>query len=461
MNYLLNNRNLAFDQVENEVVGSNAAIIGNRSQLYDLRQSALNARSTFSFTIQHARIIDLVTCANYSPSYEEIRDEKLKFWFSEDDINYTDISKKFDKIFNKARDMKFIGFDRNKGNIFKTFDNSSYLLEKCGQELRTWLQNPQSYMSRKILSTDGIVILDTINADKPFFEEINPTDFGLTNEKYVSLISSMQTFGIIKVTPENCMIPYLSYEVYGDAINKGLDDMLENKFNRTIFEWVRKMPGISLEKIESLAFENFSTSERQSVRHALHKIISEMQQNNLIEIFKSNIDNYFYIVPVWLRNSILKIHPSRIESDMVRNAIRSCGTLWQSINDLNEYPILLDNVNESLNLLGSGENITLKEMFDIDERLKPLIISLKDNGLLGIDEETSNFTIKGETLNILKIIPDILRISGEADLWMEFVSGKPTYENMSIDLKNASKEIHYEIADRYEAKDLKKFSEYK
>ena len=201
--------------------------------------------------------------------------------------------------------------------------------------------------------------------------------------------------------------------------------------------------------------------ERKSVRKALYDIINDMQQNNLIEIFKSNIDNYLYIVPVWLRNSILKIHPSRIESDMVRNAIRSCGTLWQSINDLNEYPICLDNVKESLNLLGSGEDITLKAMLDIDERLKPLIISLKDNGLLGIDQETTNFTIRSETLNILKIIPDILRISGEADLWMEFVSGKPTYENMSIDLKSASNGIHYEIADRYESKDLKKFSEYK
>lgn len=186
-----------------------------------------------------------------------------------------------------------------------------------------------------------------------------------------------------------------------------------------------------------------------------------MQRNGLIEVFKNNVDHYFYIVPVWLRNSILKIHPTRVESDMVRNAIRSCGMLWQSIDDLNEYPIFLDNVKESLNVLGAGKDITFKEILEIDNRLKPLLISFLSNGILGFDKDTNTFSVNSETVNVLKIIPDILKISGEADLWMEFVNGKPTYENMAIDLENASKEIHSEIADRYTAKDLEKFKEYK
>lgn len=457
---LANNRKLAFKQVDDDIVGINAAIIGNRSQLYDLSQNALRARSAFSFTIQHARIIDLAICSIYSPPYKDLKMEKLRFWFSESDPSHTDISKKFDLIYDKARSMKFIKND-NKGNICKTFDDPSHLLQKCGSELKTWLNNPQPWMSRKIISTDGIVMLDYINHDKPLFDDINPTDFGLNPGKYVSLISLMQTFGIIKVTDSNCMIPYLSFELYGDRINEGLDNMLEDKFNRTIFEWCRKMPGISSDKIESLAFENFPTYEKESVKNSLGKIITEMQRNGLIEVFKNNVDNYHYIVPVWLRNSILKIHPTRVESDMVRNAIRSCGTLWQSINDLSEYPIFLDNVKESLNMLGAGKDITLKEILEIDNRLKPLILSFLSNGILGFDKDEQTFSVNSETVNVLKIIPDILKISGEADLWMEFVKGKPSYEKMAIDLENASKEIHSEIADRYTAKDLVKFKEYK
>ncbi|MCZ7400618.1 MAG: hypothetical protein O8C61_00165 [Candidatus Methanoperedens sp.] len=457
---LASNRKQAFKQVDDDIVGSNAAIIGNRSQLYDLSQNALKARSVFSFTIQHARVIDLAICSIYSPPYKDLKMEKLRFWFSESDPSHTDISKKFDLIYDKARSMKFITND-TKGNICKTFDDPSHLLQKCGSELKTWLNDPQPWMDRKIISTDGIVMLDYINKDKPLFEDINPTDFGLNKGKYVSLISLMQTFGIIKVTESNCMIPYLSFEIYGDRINEGLDDMLEDKFNRTIFEWCRKMPGISSEKIESLAFDNFPAYEKESVKNSISKIINEMQKNGLIEVSINNTDHNCYIVPVWLRNSILKIHPTRVESDMVRNAIRSCGLLWQSIDDLSEYPIFLENVKESLNVIGSGKDITFKEILEIDNRLKPLLVSFKSNGILGYDKDTDTFSVKGETVNILKIIPDILKISGESDLWMEFVKGKPTYESMKIDLEKASKEIHSEIADRYTAKDLEKFKEYK
>ena len=461
MTDLMDNRKLAFRQVENEIIGSNSAIIGNRSQLYDLSRDALNAREIFSFTIQHARVIDLSTCAIYSPPYAGLKSEKLKFWFSEEDSTHTNVSSKFDQIFNKARNMGFLNIDANTGNIVKSFDSPAQLLKKCGSELKNWLNDPAPWMSRKIMSTDGIVMLDYINQDKPSYEEVNPTDLGLSKINYVSLISLMQTFGIIRITPSNCMIPYLSFEIYGDRINKGLDDMLEDKFNRTIFEWCRKMPGISIDKIESLAFENIPANEIQSVRYALQNIINKMQKNCLIEIFKSNTDNYHYIVPVWLRNSILKIHPSRIESDMVRNAIRSCGTFWQSMNDLSEYPIFLDNIKESLDMLRSENEITFKEILEIDDRLKPLIISFESNGILGFNEDTKKYTINSETLDILKIISDILQISGEADLWMEFVKGKPTYDKMKNDLEKASQEIQYQIADQYKAKDLKKFSEYK
>jgi len=100
--------------------------------------------------------------------------------------------------------------------------NPSYLLEKCGDELKTWLNDPKPWMTRKIRSIDGIVMLDVINNDKPLFDEINPTHLGLTKQEYTSLTSLMQTFGIIKVTDNNQMIPYLSFELYGDRINSGL-----------------------------------------------------------------------------------------------------------------------------------------------------------------------------------------------------------------------------------------------
>ncbi len=465
MSNLIDNRKLAFHQVEDEIVGSNSAIIGNRSQLYDIGTNALLARSKFSFTIQHSRIIDISTCAFYNPSYGDLKKEKLQFWFSEEDPLHTDVSQKFDTIFNKACEMKFIKYDSKEHTISKIFDNPSFLLKKCGEELKTWLKEPQAWMTRKIMSVDGIVMLDLINKDKPFFKEINPTDLGLSTTSYVSLISLMQTFGIIKVTNNDRMIPYLSFEIYGDYISKGLDDMLENKFNRTIFEWCRKMPGISLSKIQNLAFETFSVYERESVRSSLEKIITELQQDGFIEIFKNNTNNNIYIVPVWLRNSILKIRPSRIESDMVRNAIRACGALWESLDDLNDYPILLDNIIESLNELAIGNDLTLKEILEIDEHLKPLFISFVDNGIMGLNrsdgQKTTTVSVKSETKDILKIIIDILRISGEMDIWMEFVKGKPTYESMSVDLKNTTKEIHSNIADQYHAKDLKKFSEYK
>jgi len=122
MSNLIDNRKLAFSQVEDEKVGSNAAIIGNRSQLYDLRQNALEARNRFSFTIQHARVIDLATCAFYNPPYQALKKEKLQFWFSEEDPSHTDVSKKFDNIFDKACEMNFIRFDIEESRIYKTFD---------------------------------------------------------------------------------------------------------------------------------------------------------------------------------------------------------------------------------------------------------------------------------------------------------------------------------------------------
>ena len=458
---LMTNRQVAFQQIENEIVGSNAAIIGNRSQLYDLSQNALNARSEFSFTIQHARIIDLATCAIYSPRYKELKNEKLRFWFSEEDPSYVNISDKFDNIFKKTRNLNFIDYNANDDTIVKKYENSSEVLEKCGNELKTWLNKPRSYMSRKIASIDGIVMLDCINQDKPVVDEIRPTDFGLTNSKYIALISMMQTFGVIRQTEDNRLIPYLSFEIYGDLITKGLDDMLENPFNRTIFEWCRKMPGISLDKIQSLAFEKFSAGEKRCVSENLTKILVNMQENGLIETCRNESDGCLYIIPVWLRNSILKIHPSRIESDMVRNAIRSCGILWKSIDDLSEYPVFLDNIKESLNVLGKGEDLTFKEVLEMDARLKDLLISFYDNGILGIDSSSKKFLIKDDTTNILGIIVDILRISGEADIWMEFVKGKPTYENMKMDMEITSKEIQCNIADRYKPSDLKQFQEYK
>lgn len=458
---LMTKRQVAFHQIENEIVGSNAAIIGNRSQLYDLSQNALSARSKFSFTIQHARIIDLATCAIYSPPYSELKNEKLRFWFSEEDISYANISEKFNQIFKKTCDLDFIDYNKNDGTILKKYENSSEILETCGNELKTWLNKPQPWMDRKIASIDGIVMLDCINQDTPIFDEIRPNDFGLTQSKYISLISMMQTFGIIRQTEDNRLIPYLSFEIYGDLITEGLDDMLENPFNRTIFEWCRKMPGISLNKIESLAFEKFPANEKGLVFKHLSNILNDMQKNGLIETCTNKSDNCLYIVPVWLRNSILKIHPSRIESDMVRNAILSCGILWQSIDDLSEYPAFLDNIKESLNVLGKGEDLTIKEILGMDARLKNLLLSFYDNGILGFDEKSGKFSIQNDTIHILNIIVDILRISGEADIWMEFVKGKPTYENMNADMEYASKEIHYSIADRYKATDLKKFREYK
>lgn len=459
-NHLRDNRKLAFNQVENKIVGSNAAIIGNRSQLYDLRQEALNARENFSFTIKHARIIDIGTCAISSPRYDDLKSKKLKFWFSNADYSYTDVSKKYDAIFAKARAMNLIQYDYSSGEVVKNFSDPSVLLETCGNELKTWLDSPQDWMSRKIKAIDGIVILDQINREKPFFDEIKPSDFGIQKETYVSLISLMETFGIIKVTQDDRMIPYLSFEIYGDRITDGLDDLLEDKFNRTIFEWCRKMPGISINKIQSLACENFPEYEKKIVHKSFQNIIFKMQENGYIELHNNKDNSHSHIIPVWLRNSILQINPSRIESDMVKNAILSCGQLWEQIDGLNEYSVFIDNIKDSLNDIATGKEITFKEILDIDSRLNPLLVSFHDNGILAYDRKTSNFSVKSETTEILETVLNILKMSEGADLWMEFVKGKPTYESMSGDLENASKEIHDGIADRYTAKDLNKFSEY-
>lgn len=464
---LFETRKLAFNQLDEEIIGSNSAIIGHRAQLYDLRRKALNARNIFSFTIQHSRVIDISTCSMYSPLLRQLKDEKLKLWFTEEDPLYTNVTGKFDTILKKAKEMGFIKYDSSSGRINRGFDNPSSLLEKCGSELKTWLKNPASWQTRKITSTDGIVMLDCVNFDKPVYEEIKPEDFGLLKSGYVNLISLLQTFGVVKVIPSNHrIIPYLSFEIYGNVINKGLDDLLENKFNRTIYELCRKMPGISFDKIESMAFEYYSTSEKSLISDAIFKILGKMQESNFIEIFRSKpilkvegIDNHYYIVPIWLRDSILKIHPSRVESEMINNAIRSCGALWEGINDMSDYSVILDNTLEVLNSLARGESITFKDIMTIDERIKPLLISFHENGI--IKQSNTDFSVDTETIDLLKIIVDILKISNEAEIWTEFVKGKPSYENMATDLKTASTDIHDKIVDRYKPQDLKKFSEYK
>jgi len=98
---------------------------------------------------------------------------------------------------------------------------------------------------------------------------------------------------------------------------------------------------------------------------------------------------------------------------MVRNAIRSCGMLWQNLTDLSDYPILLDNVIDALNTPAMGGDLTLKEILEIDVHIKPLLVSFVDNGIMDFDKETTKVSVKKETREILKIIIDILRISGK------------------------------------------------
>ena len=77
--FLLKNRKKAFEEISDEIVGSNTAIIGNRSQLYDSMNAFLKARHLFSFTIRHARILDITTSAMYASKLDALKNQKLKF----------------------------------------------------------------------------------------------------------------------------------------------------------------------------------------------------------------------------------------------------------------------------------------------------------------------------------------------------------------------------------------------
>jgi hypothetical protein len=454
---LFENRKNAFKQISDEIVGSNTAIIGHRSQLYDLRNTFLRARRLFSFTIRHARILDITTSAIYSPKLESLRDQKLKFWFSEADETHTTISQKFDQVLSDARRRGFVHYDEEQGVVTQKFSTLREPLKKCGWEVRTWLGNPESYMTRKLDSTDGIILLDCVNQFKPTIEGIPYTNLGITKEKLISLLSRLETFGILKQTSSDQYIPYLSFELYGDYINRDLDDMLEDNFNRAIFEWIRKMPGISLEKIEEMAFEKFNSQDKNK----LLNILVEMQKSGFLEIHKNNQDKNEYIVPVWLRKAILSIKPTRIESDMIGNAVLACGELWQRINDISEYYILIDNTIECLTSLSKEKELTFGEIVNIDRRIAPLLVSFFNRGLLKYDPDAANFLITGEGVDLTKVIIDILKVSSASDLWSEFVRGRPNVDSMENDFSNVSNEIHSTISDKYTAKDLKKFGEYK
>jgi len=454
---LLKNRKKAFEEIPDEIVGSNTAIIGNRSQLYDLMKAFLKARTLFSFTIRHARILDITTSAIYSPNLDSLRDQKIKFWFSKADKRHTNIFQKFDRVVSDALKMGFVHYDKERGVITQKFKTLSEPLKASGGEVKAWLKDPKPYMTRKLNSTDGIILLDCINQLKPTIEQIPYSDLGITKTRLVSLLSVMETFGILKQTSSNQYIPYLSFELYGDYINKDLDDMLEDKFNRAIFEWVRKMPGISLEKIEDMAFEKLNIQNKNK----LLNILAEMQKSGFIEIHKNNQDKNEYIVPVWLRKAILSIKPTRIESDMIRNAIRSCGELWQTIDDISEYSILIDNTIECLTSLSREKELTFKEIVNIDKRVAPLLVSFYNHGLLEYLSDAKNFLITEEGVDLTKVIINILKVSSASDLWSEFVKGRPNLDSMKKDFSDVSSEIHSTISDKYTAKDLKKFGEYK
>lgn len=454
---LLENRKKAFEEILDEIVGSNTAIIGNRSQLYDLRNTFLKARRLFSFTIRHARILDITTSAMYAPKLESLRNQKLKFWFSEADETHTSISQKFDQVVSDALKRGFVHYDEERDVITQKFSTLSEPLKKCGGEVRTWLRNPEPYMSRKLNSTDGIILLDCVNQFKPTIEQIPYPDLGITKARLVSLLSVMETFGILKQTSSDQYIPYLSFELYGNYIDRDLDDMLEDNFNRAIFEWIRKMPGISLEKVEAMAFEKLNISDKKK----LLNILVEMQKSGFIEIHKNNHDKSEYIVPVWLRNEILKITPTRIESDMIGNAIRSCGELWGTINDISESNVLIDNTIEGLTSLSREKELTLRDLVNIDRRVANLLISFFDRGLLKYDPNAKKFLILGEGADLTKVIVGILKLSSAADIWSEFVRGRPNLDSMENDFSNVSNEIHSTISEKYTANDLKKFGEYK
>ena len=244
-------------------------------------------------------------------------------------------------------------------------------LKTSGGDVRAWLKDPKPYMTRKLNSTDGIILLDCVNQFKPTLKQSPYPDLGITKARLVSLLSVMETFGILKQTSSDQYIPYLSFELYGDYVDNGLDDMLEDKFNRALFEWFRKMPGISVEKIETMAFEEFNIPDKEKLLY----ILAEMQKSDFIEIHKNNNDKKGYIVPVWLRNDILKIKPTRIESDMIGNAIRSCGELWGTIKDIPEYYILIDNTIGCLTSLSKEKELTFRDIVSIDNRVANLLIS--------------------------------------------------------------------------------------
>lgn len=209
------------------------------------------------------------------------------------------------------------------------------------------------------------------------------------------------------------------------------------------------MPGISLEKVEGMAFEKLGIQDKKK----LLNILAEMQKSGFLEVHKNNNDKRAYIVPVWLRNDILKIKPTRIESDMIGNAIRSCGELWETINDISECYILIDNATECLTTLSKGKELTLREIVNIDNRIANLLISFFDRGLLKYNPEAKKFLITPEGIDSTKVIINILKISSASDLWSEFVRGTPNLDSMENDFGDVSNEIHSTISDKYSAKD--------